>query len=370
MAYERVEGRQVAVEPLADRPNKHALEEIRVDPEARPPQIDAALEARILSVAQRLRSARQRGAAVILAYGAHLIKNGLGPVVTRLLEGGWITHLATNGAGLIHDWEYAYQGASEEDVGAHVASGRFGTWDETGRYTHLAVLVGALEGMGYGESLGRFICEDGCQVPERSELQQSLSAWSQRPIDDELMPARAEILQFLVRFSHPTGYHRVPHPHRSFSLTGAAYRLRIPLTVHPGIGYDIVYTHPMASGAAFGRGAGVDFSVFAASVARLEGGVFLSVGSAVMAPQVFEKAMSVCNNLRRQQGRGPLQPYIAVNDLVDVEWDWGAGEPPQDHAAYYVRFCKSFSRMGGQMTYVRADNRTFLHHLCAELAGP
>jgi len=369
MAYERVEGRCVAVEPLADRPNKHTLEEIRVDPEDRPPAIDAALGAQIRGVAERMRAARQQGAAVILAYGAHLVKNGLGPVVTRLLEDGWITHLATNGAGVIHDWEYAFQGASEEDVSSHVAAGRFGTWDETGRYTHLAVLVGALEGMGYGESLGRFICEDGCRVPERAELQQSLSAWSQRPVDDELMPARAELLQFLTRFPLQSGYCEVPHPHRSFSLTAAAYRLRVPLTVHPGIGYDIVYTHPMANGATYGRGAGIDFSVFAASVARLHGGVFLSVGSAVMGPQVFEKAMSVCNNLRRQRGHGPLQPFIAVNDLVDVEWNWGAGEPPPDHAAYYVRFCKSFSRMGGDMTYVRADNRAFLHHLHRELTG-
>jgi len=358
------------VEPLATRANKHTLEEIRVDSSVPPPAIDVALSARIGEVAERLRAARQRGAAVILAYGAHLVKNGLAPVVTRLLEDGWITHLATNGAGAIHDWEYAFQGESEEDVGGNVAAGRFGTWDETGRYTHLAILVGALEGLGYGESLGRFICEDGCRIPERTELQQSLSAWSRRPIDDELMPARAELLQFLTRFALPPGHHAVPHPHRSFSLTGSAYRLRVPLTVHPGIGYDIVYTHPMANPAACGRAAGIDFSVFAASVAQLDGGVFLSVGSAVMAPQVFEKAMSVCNNLRRQQGSAPLQPFIAVNDLVDVEWDWGRGEPPPDHAAYYMRFCKSFSRMGGEMTYVRADNRVFIHHLCHLLTAP
>jgi hypothetical protein len=139
--------------------------------------------------------------------------------------------------------------------------------------------------------------------------------------------------------------------------------------VHPGIGYDIVYTHPMASGAALGRGAGIDFRIFAHSVGRLDGGVFLSVGSAIMAPQVFEKAMSVANNLRSQAGQPPLRPHIAVNDLVEMSWNWSAGEPPPDDPAYYVRFCKSFSRMGGDMTYIQGDNRALLQHLCRELTG-
>ena len=112
----------------------------------------------------------------MLAYGAHLVKNGLGPVVARLVQEGWVTHLATNGAGTIHDWEYAYGGRSEEDVRAQVAAGCFGTWDETGRYIHLAVLAGAVEGMGYGESLGRFIAEDGCNLPDPAALAATLAA--------------------------------------------------------------------------------------------------------------------------------------------------------------------------------------------------
>jgi len=367
MAYPRLDPSRVRALPLAERTSKHTVEEIRIDPEAPPPEAEAGLEAAVSRAAEAIRAARSRGASVILAYGAHLVKNGLGPVVTRLLEQGWITHLATNGAGVIHDWEYAFGGASEEDVRSHVAAGRFGTWDETGRFTLTAVLCGAVEGMGYGESLGRFVWEEGCHIPGASALEASIRAWLDAPGADETMPARVELLDYLRAHPVPAGRLSVPHPHRSFSLAANAYRLRVPLTVHPGIGYDIIYTHPRARGAAMGRGAGIDFQVFAHSVCGLEGGVFLSVGSAIMAPQIFEKALSMANNLRRQEERPPLAPFIAVNDLAQVDWDWSRGEPPPEHAAYYVRFCKSFSRMGGQMLYAAGDNRAFVGQLARAL---
>ena len=135
----------------------------------------------IAATAAAIRRARDNGASAMLAYGAHLVKNGLGPIVARLLETGWITHLATNGAGTIHDWEYAYGGRSEEDVRSHVAAGCFGTWDETGRYIHLAVLSGAIAGMGYGEALGRFIAEDGCELPERTSVQDARQSHREHP---------------------------------------------------------------------------------------------------------------------------------------------------------------------------------------------
>ena len=156
----------------------------------------------------------------------------------------------------------------------------------------------------------------------------------------------------------------VSHPHKQFSVAANAFRLGVPLTVHPGICYDIVYNHPMANGAALGRAAGIDYGIFSASVEKIgESGVFLSVGSAVMAPQVFEKAMSFANNVRLQSQRPPLAPFIGINDIVEVDWNWEQGEPPADDPAYYVRFCKSFSRMGGQMQYLAGDNRVFLHNL-------
>ncbi len=369
MGYPRIDGRRVKVEPLADRDSKHHIDDIRVDPDGPLPTASSRQTAHIKTIADRIRSARSRGSSVMLAYGAHLVKNGLAPVVTRMMEGGWITHLATNGAGVIHDWEYAFHGRSEEDVRSHVAQGCFGTWDETGRHTALAVLAGAAEGLGYGESMGRMIVEDGYEIRDSSEIRSALTDWIGHPVDDETMPARADLLQAIVRHGIESGRVTVEHPHKGFSLTGNAFRLGVPLTVHPGIGYDIVYTHPLASGAAYGQGGMIDFQVFAEGVARIDGGVFLSVGSSIMAPQVFEKSVSIANNLRRQEGIGPLHPFIAVNDLTEEDWDWNAGEPPMDNPAYYNRMGKSYSRMGGELVYVAADNRLFISHLCRRLAG-
>ena len=183
------------------------------------------------------------------------------------------------------------------------------------------------------------------------------------------MPARAELLQAILRHNIAPGHHAVKHPYRESSLTGNAYRLKIPLTVHPSIGYDIVYTHPLASGAAYGRAGIIDFHVFVEGVTRIDDGVFLSIGSSIMAPQVFEKAVSITNNLRKQGGLGALRPFIAVNDLTEEDWDWNAGEPPMDNPAYYNRMGKSFSRMGGELTYTAADNRLFILHLCRRLTG-
>ena len=368
MAYEKVDLGRIEVRPLHRRRSKYGIDDILLDPDS-PPRDPGPLAAKIGLVAERIRSARERGASVVLAFGAHLVKNGLGPLVTRMAEAGWITHLATNGAAAIHDWEYAFQGRSEEDVRANVARGCFGTWDETGRYIHLAVLAGAVKGMGYGESLGKLIREDGCIIPGRGELAAALEAWSRDPTDDPLAPARAELLQALLRFDLPAGFLRVPHPHKDFSLSAGACRLRLPLTVHPGIGYDIIANHPLFNGAALGRAADTDYRVFVEGVGRLDGGVFLSVGSAVMSPQIFEKALSIANNLRRQRNRPALRPFIAVNDLAPVDWDWSRGEPSPDDPAYYLRFCKSFSRMGGEMVYAAGDNRVFLHNLHVELGS-
>ncbi len=144
------------------------------------------------------------------------------------------------------------------------------------------------------------------------------------------------------------------------------------MTVHPGIGYDIITNHPIFSGAAIGRAAAVDFRVLARSVEHLDGGVVMSVGSAIMAPQVFEKSLSCVNNLRLQARRKIVRGHtIYVVDIQDAGgWDWGKGEPPKDNPAYYLRFCKSFARMGGTMRYVQCDNVSFLQNLLQELGTP
>ena len=168
------------------------------------------------------------------------------------------------------------------------------------------------------------------------------------------------------------GRHAVGHPWKEHSIFGQAFRLGIPLTVHPGIGYDIISNHPMFNGAAIGRAAEIDFRLFGTAVEGLDGGVVLSVGSAIMAPQVFEKSISCVNNLRLQAGKKIVHDHqLYVVDLQDSgNWDWSKGEPPKDNPAYYLRFCKSFSRMGGEMHYLQCDNVVFAHHLlCALLRG-
>jgi len=358
---------KLKVFPLAQRRSLSAGSDIFLAPEAPLPSCSATLVSQIHDCAQRLKAARARGASVILIFGAHLVKNGLGPVVNQLLTQGWITHLATNGAGTIHDWEFAFLGHSEESVRKNVATGTFGTWDETGRYTQLALLAGALRGEGYGRSLGRFIAEDGVTLPTPEELETALRRDPAHP----LSAARAELLQAMLGHQIPAGRIAVKHPYQTNSILAQAYRSKIPLTVHPGIGYDIIANHPMFNGAVIGRAAQLDFAQFGAAVEGLDGGVVLNVGSAIMGPQVFEKSLSCVNNLRLQAGRKIVTDHsIYVVDVQDGgNWDWSKGEPPKNHPAYYLRFCKSFARMGGAMNYLECDNVLFVRGLTAALAS-
>ena len=360
--------KRLRVFPLAERRSLSRVETLLVDPG----QPAAACGARELGLveqcAAQVTAARRRGASVILMYGAHLIKNGAQRIVNELVGKGWITHLATNGAGTIHDWELAFLGRTEESVKQNVASGTFGTWDETGRCIHLALLAGALQEEGYGRSLGRFIQEDGFTLPEPDALKQSLCNEPAHP----LTPARAELLQAMVAHQLPAGRLQVKHPWKEISILAQAFNRQIPFTAHPGIGYDIIANHPMFNGAAIGRAGATDFRLFGRAVEGLDGGVVLSVGSAIMAPQVFEKSLSCVNNLRLQDGRQIVRDHtIYVVDIQDGgNWDWSKGEPQKDNPAYYLRFCKSFSRMGGEMKYVQCDNVAFLHQLLHRLEAP
>ncbi len=353
--------KRIRVYPLEQRLSESNLAEILIDPEAEPPALAGPLHQSVREAARSIAHAHQKRAGVMLLYGAHLIKNGGARLLNSLLELGWITHLATNGAGTIHDWEFAFLGRSTESVKNNVATGTFGTWDETGRCLQLALLAGALREEGYGRSLGRFIAEDGVTLPPPELLRESLRTEPAHP----LSPARAELLCAIAAHELPSGSITVNHPWKETSVLATAFRLGIPLTVHPGIGYDIVANHPMFNGAAIGRAAELDFRIFGATVDSLDGGVVLSVGSAIMAPQVFEKSLSCVNNLRLQDDRAIVHGHtIYVVDIQDGgNWDWTKGEPPKDNPAYYLRFCKSFSRMGGAMHYLQCDNVAFLHNL-------
>ena len=352
---------KLKVFPLASRQSMSTVEEILVEPANDPMPLDGSLRQLVSECAVRIKAAKQRGAGVMLIYGAHLIKNGGQLLLNQLLNHGFVTHLATNGAGIIHDWEFSFLGRSTESVRDNVATGSFGTWDETGRYIHLALLSGGIRGEGFGSALGRFIQEDGTTLPPADELEDALAKEPSHP----LAAARADLLHAMREHCLKPGRHMLLHRWRNACVLAHAFRQHVPLTVHPGIGYDIISNHPMFNGAVLGRAAEVDFKLFGATVETLDCGVVMSVGSAIMGPQVFEKSISCVNNLRLQAGRKIVHDHtIFVVDLQDGgNWDWTKGEPPKESAAYYLRFCKSFSRMGGTMHYVQCDNVAFLHNL-------
>jgi len=213
------------------------------------PRFLAAKDLRELTAA--MTKARRGRKALIWAMGAHVLKVGLSPVLIDLMKSGWISAVALNGAGIIHDFELAYAGATSEDVESQIKAGRFGMARETGERLNDAIRRGAEDGLGLGESVGRMIAESD-------------------------------------------------FPFKKWSLLGTAYRLAIPATVHVAIGTDVIHMHPRVSGEALGATSLKDFFLLAGLVRGLNGGgVFLNIGSAVVLPEVFLKAVSLVRN----QGR-------------------------------------------------------------------
>ena len=358
---------RLRVFPLENRRSLTTVEGVLLDPDAPPRPIPDAVASRVAECAARIRRARELGGGVMLIYGAHLLRNGSAQILGRMMAAGWITHLATNGAGTIHDWEYAWLGRSTESVRENVPQGSFGSWDETGRNIHLALIAAGLRGEGYGGGLGRLIAEDGVELPGAEELDEALRAEPRHP----LAPARADALRAILANDLPAGRIAIEHRWKHASILAQAFQHGVPMTVHPGIGYDIIANHPIFNGAVIGRAAEHDFRLFGGSVEALDHGVVLSVGSAIMGPQVFEKSLSCVNNLRLQDGRPIVSDHaIYVVDLQDGGgWDWTTGEPPKTNPAYYLRFCKSYARMGGEMHYLQCDNAAFLHNLYRRVAS-
>lgn len=214
------------------------------------PNILAAQTLRTVTEAMVL--AHRRGRHIVLGMGAHPIKVGLSPVVIDLMERGVITAVAMNGAGIIHDFEIALLGQTSEDVEAEIDSGRFGMADETGGILNAAIARGHQEGWGIGEAVGRYLHD-----------------------------------------------HRRSLPHTRLSILATGARLNIPVTVHVAIGTDIIHMHPSADGAAIGAGSLFDFRKLATIVSRMEGGVYVNLGSAVIMPEVFLKTVTLGRNLGR-----------------------------------------------------------------------
>jgi len=193
--------------------------------------------------------ARSLGKPIVWGLGAHVLKVGLSPILIDLMERGFVTGLALNGAGIVHDFELAVAGHTSEDVAEGLGTGEFGMARETGEEVNRAIVEGDRDGLGLGAAVGRYL-ED------------------RRP------------------------------PHLGVSLLAAAWRLRKPATVHVALGTDIVHMHPACDPAAVGRATHLDFRILAGQVARFGGGgVYLNVGSAVLLPEVFLKAVTVARNL-------------------------------------------------------------------------
>lgn len=254
IGYEAFDLSQVQTYPLASRASK-----VRLADCARPhvsgsgldgwvsrlPDVLAGRDFR--AVIEAIGEARRQDRPVVWGLGAHVVKGGLSPVVIDLMRRGFVSALALNGAGLIHDFELAVGGSTSEDVDGSLGRGQFGMATETGRDLNQAIIEGVARGEGIGQTVGAYLC------------------------------AR-EV------------------PHLDYSLVGMAHRLGIPVTVHVAVGTDIIHMHPSASGAALGEGSLRDFRYLASVVSHLSGGVYLNCGSAVVLPEVFLKAVAVVRN--------------------------------------------------------------------------
>jgi hypothetical protein len=210
------------------------------------------------------------------------------------------------------------------------------------------------------------IYSEGIDIPERKVLHEI--AKSKIETEPAVAAAAIDFAGVIDHFKLKPGRMKIPHPFKQYSVQANAYEMKIPFTSHPMFGHDIIYNHPMNHGAAIGRTAENDFLSFAKSVSNLEDGVYLSVGSAVMSPMIFEKSLSMSQNLEIQRGSHIDRHFMLIVDLAESDWDWAKdGEPPMDNPAYYLRYCKTFNRMGGEMHYLTADNRDFLLELYQQL---
>ena len=367
MPHQKLDRNRLVVKKLAERVSKISITKDQISIGTRSANLSQSGKELVKKTADKIRVAKQLGRSVILTFGAHTIKNGMAPVLIELLRKGWITHMATNGAGIIHDWEFAFQGKSGEDVAENVKNGQFGIWDETGFFINLAIIIGAYEGLGYGESVGKMISQEGLTIPNHTDLLGEAKA--KMEANPEQAAAAIDLAGVIQKNKLKPGFMTIPHPYKKLSVQSAAYELKIPFTGHPMIGHDIIYNHPLNNGAAIGRTAMTDFLYFAASVSNLDKGVYMSIGSAVMSPMIFEKSLAMAQNIEIQRKSHIDNHYMIIVDLAKSEWDRGKkGEPPADDPSYYLRYCKTFHRMGGEMDYLSADNRDFLlelyHNLC------
>ncbi len=312
MPYPAIDLSKVRTYSIMRRENRVALENLIRPGDALPPFENPELQ----EVAQAILAARQAGAAVIWMIGGHVVKRGLAPTLIDLMQRGVITHLASNGAASIHDFEFALIGQTSEDVARSLEDGSFGMAEETGDMMNLAIQAGMARGEGMGEALGRWIAE------------------------------------------HPA------FAYREYSLSYNAYRLRIPYTVHVAVGTDIIHQHPRVDFAATGWASGQDFKIYTHAVSQMEGGVFCNFGSAVIGPEVFLKAISISRNL----GFTVQRITTANFDLVPLGEDYHS-PIPDNRIEYYYRPRKNIvnrpTSLGGRGYHITGEHLATIPNLAA-----
>lgn len=252
--------------------------------------------------------------------GAHVIRAGVQKYIIDMMERGYITALAGNGACAIHDYEFSLIGQTTESVARYIRDGQFGLWKETGGLNDI-VTSAADEDLGAGEAIGKALLEGD-------------------------------------------------FPYKESSVLAAAYRLGIPYTIHVGIGSDIVHEHPNCNGAAWGQTSYTDFLYYAAELENIENGVVMNFGSAIMAPEVYLKALAMVRNVAAQEGRDVTKFTSLVCDLRQLPENVAA-EAPKGSPDYYFRPWKTMLvrtvAEGGESYYVRDDHKQTVPELWSRI---
>ena len=316
MPYPIFDRSRLKILPLEQRVHDVDLKEVLLDPNGPAPEFShPALPVLAKAIVE---ARRKHDATVLMMYGAHVIRTGNALYMIELMKRGLVTHFATNGAGSIHDFEFAMIGHTCESVARYISEGQFGLWDKTGLINDI-INEGAKEGLGWGEALGRYIWENN-------------------------------------------------FPYRESSVLAMGYHLGVPVTVHIGVGNDILHEHPNCDGAAMGQCSYTDFLVYTKSVEKLENGVFLDFGSAVAGPEVYLKALAMTRNVAHQEGRRICHFHTAVFDIQPIEEsDDFTAAPPKSDPRYYFRPWKTILARtvadGGKSFYVRGEHRCTVPNL-------
>lgn len=300
--------------PLATRCHDLTLDIML--PLARSDESFAGLDA----FAEKIRTARANKRSAVLMMGGHVIRAGVQHYIIDLMRRGLISCIAMNGACIIHDFEFALIGATTESVARYIENGQFGLWQETGHLNNI-IADAARDQLGLGEAVGKYIIDQDC-------------------------------------------------PHAKISIVAEAYKLGIPVTVHVGVGYDIIHEHPNCDGGALGETSYRDFLIFTQQLANLSQGVVMNFGSAVMGPEIFLKALAMVRNQAKVTESTVDNFSTLVCDMKPLPETYRV-EAPKSDPLYYFRPWKTMlvrtTSTAGQSSYVRGDHRATIPALWTAL---